>query len=292
MIELYGLCALFISILLIINTNARMRDKNQKTIRLAQVVQSLRSLLEYLAMHRGMTNAYLKGDHSFKSKIANLQKEIENGFAILTKKNTQGSTLDNIYSYQQMYILWQDIKTNALNSQPADNFKNHIILIEKVIENIAEEGLFVEIALNDNPNTKIIANTLVTELPHYVEILGQARGIGTGAIAQGGCTVDIKMNLKYLHDELESMVNSLDKLKTIKTDRLSDKLDMSKLVKDSIMEIQAFSTLLKNNIIDVKVPDISTEKLYDHGTQAIKQSLLMFDTLYPLCLKRINIKLS
>ena len=132
----------------------------------------------------------------------------------------------------------------------------------------------------------------MTELPHYIEILGQARGIGTGAIAQGGCSVDIKMNIKYLNDELESMIVSLNKLKIINVTRLSNQLDMGKLINNSISEIQAFSTLLKTNLIDLKTPDVSTEKYYDQGTQAIKQSLNMFDTLYPLCLKRININLS
>lgn len=292
MIELYALCALLICIILIINTNSRMRSKKQKTIRLAQVIQSLRSLLEYLAMHRGMTNAYLKGDHTFESKIMSLQKDIDNGFNVLTNSKVKGTSLDNLSDYQKMQTQWKSLKDKALGYQPAENFKQHILLIEKVIENIAEEGLFIEVALSDNPNTKIITNTLVTELPHYIEILGQARGIGTGAIAQGGCSVDIKMNIKYLNDELESMIVSLNKLKIINVTRLSNQLDMGKLINNSISEIQAFSTLLKTNLIDLKTPDVSTEKYYDQGTQAIKQSLNMFDTLYPLCLKRININLS
>ena len=84
MVELYALCALLICIILVINTNSRMRAKRQKTIRLAQVVQSLRSLLEHLAMHRGMTNAYLKGDHSFESKITlHYRNSIVNGKSLL-----------------------------------------------------------------------------------------------------------------------------------------------------------------------------------------------------------------
>ena len=204
MIELYILCTLFIVILLIINTNTRLRSKRNKTKNLAQIVQSLRTLLEYLAMHRGMTNAYLKGDQSFESKILSLQKDIENSFKILTQSKTHNASLDKNKDYQEMYIMWKDLQSKAFSRVPAENFKQHISLIEKVIENIAEEGLFIEVALSDNPNTKVIANTLVTELPHYVEILGQARGIGTGAVAQGGCSIDIKMNLKYLYDEAES----------------------------------------------------------------------------------------
>ena len=291
MIELYLLCALLITILLVINTNNLMRKKKQRTIRLAEVVQSLRSLLEYLAKHRGMTNAYLKGDHSFGSAITNLQVDIDKSFNHLIKNENNDSTLDNISEYLKMHEQWKTLKSKALKSQPAENFKKHVLLIEKIIENIAEEGLFIEVALSDNPNTKIITNTLVTELPHYVEILGQARGIGTGAIAQGGCTVDVKMNLKYLHDELESMIISLNKLKTVNTDKLSKNLDMNSLVANSVSAIQSFAKLLKDNLIDLKSPDISTDKLYTHGTEAITQSLNMFDTLYPLCLARIDVKL-
>ena len=74
-------------------------------------------------------------------------------------------------------------------------------MIQKVIESISEEGLFIETALSGNVNTRIITNILITDLPYYVEILGQARGIGAGAIAQGGCSVAIKMNLKYLKQQ-------------------------------------------------------------------------------------------
>jgi len=290
MIELYLLCALLIIILLVINTNNLMRNKKQKTVRLAEIVQSLRSLLECLAKHRGMTNAYLKGDQSFKPEITRLQDDIDKEFDHLSNKNTQDSVRNN-NDYQKIHAQWKNLKSKALDRPPAENFKLHVILIEKIIECIAEEGLFIEVALSDNPNTKIITNTLVTELPHYVEILGQARGIGTGAIAQGGCTVDVKMNLKYLHDELESMVVSLNKLKTVKTDKLSKNLDMNTLVANSVSAIQSFAKLLKTNLIDVKEPDISTDVLYNHGTEAITKSLNMFDTLYPLCLARIDVKL-
>lgn len=291
MIELYLLCALLIIILLMINASDRMRNKKQKILQVAEVVQSLRSLLEYLAKHRGMTNAYLKGDHSFESAISNLQIDIDKEFNHLTKTNSKSINLDNKNEYQNLYEQWKNLKSKALKRQPKENFDQHVSLIGKVIENLAEEGLFIEVALNDYPNTKIITNTLVTELPHYVEILGQARGIGTGAIAQGGCTVDIKMNLKYLHDELESMIVNLNKLKNVKTDQLSTNLNMNTLVAGSVSAIQSFSKLLKTNLIDSKTPDVSTDVLYNHGTEAITQSLNMFDTLYPLCLARINVKL-
>ena len=95
MIELYLLCLLLIVVFTVINVNSRLRTKKQKITQLAHVVQSLRLLLENLAKHRGMTNAYLKGDHSFKTAIGKLQLEINRIFENLTTKQKITSSLGN-----------------------------------------------------------------------------------------------------------------------------------------------------------------------------------------------------
>ena len=152
-------------ILIVININNRLRLKKQKITRLANAVQSLRLLLEYLAKHRGMTNAYLKGDHSFKSEIDSLQTNVDHVFTSLTQETNTEISWDNIPEYTNMKTEWNSLKSRVFERSPKQNFDLHIALIGKVIENIAEEGLYIETALSNNPNTKIITNILITGLP-------------------------------------------------------------------------------------------------------------------------------
>jgi len=75
---------LVLSSFLIAEINARVEFMEQER-RGLEYITVVRQLVERVPAHRGMTNAYLRGDASFKERILAKRTEIDDQFAALTK---------------------------------------------------------------------------------------------------------------------------------------------------------------------------------------------------------------
>lgn len=245
----------------------------QKEIRSAlQIIKTLRQLIENIPKHRGMANALLQGDESFRSKLDPLKKEISTTFLHLKNHCTNLASANISNTVDDSIVKWNYIADKFYSLSPAKSFELHSDLIENVLflmEDIARDFDL------DNKNNSYI-NLLTQKLPLLTETLGQARGIGTGVAAKQTCDVATRVKLKFLHSRIKEII--------LNQSNLLDKNDphIFKTINQSQGKTKIFLDMLHNELIASRQISIKSDEYYSQATEAIASNFTLFDELLPI----------
>jgi methyl-accepting chemotaxis protein len=252
---------------------------------MADVVM-LRRILELMPQHRGMANALLQGDESFRSKLGQLQGEIDGVMRPLAALSAGADPWSVAARVARIQDGWSLIKQQLASFAPAESFARHTSLITEIlylINDVADAaGL-----LGGDADARLI-DAAVNQLPMVTETLGQARGMGTGVAARGKCTPDMRVKLRYLLDNTRQV--SADVAQGMRATLQSDaslKARAETALEDSQRATQAFLTLLETRIINARV-DIEPTEYYAAGTEAIQHSFALLDAINNALMTRLQ----
>lgn len=253
-----------------------------------QAVMHLRRLLEALPQHRGMANALLQGDESFRSKLMDLQAQINRNMSKMdTLLLSAGDSLDAAERSQSILKGWSTI-TERLNLITApESFGRHTALITELLYLINDVADAAGLLTDTDSNAQLI-DVAINTLPQVTETLGQARGMGTGVAAIGKCDTDMRVKLRYLlgntqqvADEVGLAVRGALSEQTAGgtyhdtgfAQRARNTLD------DSQQATRQFLSLLDTGIIHENTVEVAPADFYDAGTVAIQQSFSLLDII-------------
>ena len=137
-------------------------DFARKEIVGTQYLQPVRTLLQHLAEHRGMSNAYLNGDASFKEKIAAKQSQIAEDIKAVDAADAQhGGTLDTASSWKAIEADWQSLGANVFSLAAPDSFSRHTALIEKLLDLTIHVGIASNLVLDPDPDSHYLMDVVV-----------------------------------------------------------------------------------------------------------------------------------
>ncbi len=182
------LCALPIVVLSTIvfnNIQSELEGMSQEQRGLRYIAE-LRSLLEQLPQHRGMTNGYLKGATDFKPRIEQRRVDINKTFA-------QIATLDSeLEAYlmlegrlQKLQASWKTLESKAFDMEAKEAFAQHTQLIAQLISLMTHVADTSRLNNDRYPDSRYMVDMLVSSIPNLVEPMGQARGQGAGVAGAG-----------------------------------------------------------------------------------------------------------
>ena len=248
-----------------------------------QDVMHLRRLLEALPQHRGMANAVLQGDDSFRSTLTTRQAQIDQEMSMMKKQLLTTDHWGVTVRARHVLDAWSTIIRNLNGFAAPESFARHTALITQLlylINDVADAaGL-----LNDTDNTQLM-DAAVNTLPLVTETLGQSRGMGTGAAALGKCGTDMRVKLRYL---LTNTRRVADEVGQAVRGTLADngtgqdagfKKRASNALDDSQRATQEFLSLLETGIIHEHRIDVAPSDFYAAGTAAIQHSFALHDTI-------------
>lgn len=253
-----------------------------------QAVMHLRRLLEALPQHRGMANALLQGDESFRSKLMDLQTQINRNMdkmgALLL---STGDPLGAAERCQAILKGWSTI-TKRLNLITApESFGRHTALITELLYLINDVSDAAGLLTDTDSNAQLI-DAAINTLPQVTETLGQARGMGTGVAASGKCAADMRVKLRYLLANTQQVADEVGHAvrgalsghtagkkyhDTGFTQRARSALD------DSQQATRQFLALLETRIIHENTVEVAPADFYNAGTAAIQQSFSLLDII-------------
>ncbi|KPJ96330.1 MAG: hypothetical protein AMJ53_01055 [Gammaproteobacteria bacterium SG8_11] len=274
------------------------QTRQRKRIKwVTQWLQQLRGLLEIFPKHRGMANALLKGDDSFRPAMEKLQREADDRLLSMRQLVVKRGDWSEQQLLNPITQQWQMIKENVFSMPANKSFALHTQLIAVVIERMEDDSLeLAAFAHNsfslDQDYLKSLVIMLTRELPHVVESIGQARGIGTGVAAQRRSTVANRVNLKYLHGNTLSIIqNKLVPLRLVLHQHHDMKEQaMEECIDSAVLSAQKFLNLLQSELIDTVNPTVSPEAYYQQGTAAIDAGFRLFDKLFPRCTQLLGLR--
>ncbi len=162
------------------------RDQERKGV---EVIQSLRGLAEHLPKHRGMGNAFLNGDSSFRGKIDQVEKRIADDFGKAAQTATQVSRVLVVEDeLQQLEKGWQYLKGDWNKQSAAESFASHTRLIGELLDFVVLIGDRSNLILDPDLDTFYLIDVMVNRGLQLADITGQLRGMGSGVVARGART--------------------------------------------------------------------------------------------------------
>lgn len=248
----------------------------------------LRRLLETLPQHRGMANALLQGDESFRSKLSQLQGEIDAAMRTLAELPAKGDPWSVGARVQKMQDDWTLIKQQLVSFAPPESFARHTLLMMELLyllNDVADAaGL-----LRAGADAKLI-DAAVNQLPMVTETLGQARGMGAGVAARGKCATDMRVKLRYLHDNTQRVSAEVAQgMRVTLQGDASLKAQAATALEESQQATQGFLSMLESRIINARSVDIESAEYYNAGTEAIKHNFALLDAINTALMARLRV---
>ncbi len=239
-------------------------------------IHSTQHLVKHIQQHRGMANALLRGDDSFREKLSSLQAMIDANFIDLNKACEKDLATVGPAELEPIRTEWQAIREQVLGLSPEISFSRHSLLISRLldmIEDASELTSLYEYGAKD----KLLIQAIATDLPRLTEFLGQARGLGTGVAAQGHSSVAEQLKLKFLTDKCHNVFeNTLDPLQY--SNNVSIASQESAFGK-CLEKGRDFIAMVRNEFLDADEIRVDPAQYYADATQAIEESFHLFDSL-------------
>jgi len=249
-----------------------------------QYITKLRQLYQNLPQHRGMTNAYLNGKPSLKSKILTKREDISADITAIDAIDTQfGINFETTTLWNEIKQDWSLLRNKAFTSSANIIFDEHTILIAKLYSLFEQVSNQSGLALDPKLNTSFIMDTLIYKLPHVTENMGQARGLGSGIAASNMITLHNRIKLGTLLATINNNSNATDHNLAL---ALEENIGLSEQIEDLMIQrtkaMNTFAQTVNDEFLLSDFISIDSNRFFALGTTAIKANFQLYDTLVPV----------
>ncbi|MBV2234295.1 MAG: HAMP domain-containing protein [Sterolibacterium sp.] len=203
----------FLAVSLVFNLQTTLR-LSQKELAAIDLLQSLTRQVQLTQQHRGLSAGVLGGNEAMKKTLVDKQMAIDMAVADVSQTELRLRDEFNVAeAWQPIQQEWAQLGRSGMNLSAPDNLKAHTGLIRHLLEfqtTVADAGM-----LTGDPDldTFYLIDSLVVRLPEMLELLGQTRAKGTGALASQEVTaqqqIDFSVQLSLLQHTLASLNGNL-----------------------------------------------------------------------------------
>lgn len=231
-----------------------------------------KQLLIDLQQHRGMVNAYLSGDNSFKPKIEQKQTTIGKDIAALDACHGQGLMTEK--RWKAIRSDWKALRTAALALPAEDCFHRHSELIRTVLYSMGDIAERSQIVDMGNADCALV-DALWSKLPAVAEGLGQARGMGSSVAAKGYCSSVARIKLRFLEERVSETMGWVND--DLAHADIAQAASFTQAWKETHKAVREFLALLDEKLINAERPSIDAEHYFNAGTKALDAVFHAFD---------------
>lgn len=186
-------------ILAFLATRRRRKQRRQRQQRGLRWLEALRKMLDLLQQHRGLSTGYLNGSTSLLTQIKQLQAHIRDTQAQIIGVHASIQQNDR---WQALSEHWARLTDKFRSLSTPDNLRQHNQLIQSLLYLIDDIAQQTDLLLLKNTGDQPLILAW-RELLTAVECVGQARAVGTGAVAAGQCDTITRIRLNYLYQKIE-----------------------------------------------------------------------------------------
>lgn len=242
-------------------------------------LKGLKTLLILIPEHRGMANAYLHGESTFKEQILDKQDEIQ---LTLTSLDRIADSL--IINHGLDRGGWVAMKKRWFNLQggvfspdcnAVDYFMSHSTLVSDLIEHMQFIGHQSGLYYDREEDIHYLVNIFLNQILWLAEYTGQARGLGTGAAAVGKTTLQEQEEFVILARFIQSNMNHVKYYLT--THKTKTKKPFDQDIQAITRLTEKFLDILHQEVINSQNITIDSMELFAIGTRAINADFALFD---------------
>lgn len=245
-----------------------------------QDIMELRRLLEAMPQHRGMANALLQGDESFREKLQSLQRQIDADLKPVEAMAASGrwGVAERV---RQIVTLWSGIKQQLASFSGPESFQKHTALVSQILYLLNDVGEASGLLHSAGRSVEAsLADVIINQIPPMTETMGQARGMGTGVVVQGRCATAARVKLSYLLQKTRQVSTKVVKALTA---ALNQDAALKRQAGSTLESMEAaaggFLDMLEGEVIITGPIKLSSTDYFNAGTGAIQRSFALLDTL-------------
>ncbi len=256
-----------------------------------EYVRPLERLVVNIAQHRGMTNSLLNGDESFRQKLIEKRKQIDEAIKVVENTHSRlGEMLDMDKLWQTFKTDWKKFSTVSENMTAAESFRRHSELVKNINDMIMHVGDTSNLILDPELDSYYLMDAIVIRIPALLDKLGILRGKGSGILATGSITpeqmLDFKIEAGILKEQLETTARSIE-VAISHNPELSSKL--SEALHNYISASQTFlDTVEKGLLKSGGILEMEPAELFTAGSNAIDATTHLFDSAATELLALLN----
>jgi methyl-accepting chemotaxis protein len=253
-------------------------------------IASVRTLYQDVPQHRGMTNAYLNGDQSFKDKILAKRQDIAATIQTINDIDAElGEQFETSVLWQSIKSDWERLEAMAFSGNANTVFAEHSLLVAKIYDLFEQISNQSGLILDPDIDTTFIIDTLVYKLPLVTENLGQTRGFASGVASRRDMSIDERVKLETLTSQIIKDNESAGSALAVTIDTtpaLEEQLDP--LMEAQSEALDAFMTLLQKEITGSNLITVDASDVFNAGTNAITATYALYDNLVPVLTDLFN----
>jgi signal transduction histidine kinase len=140
-----------------------------------KIVRFLRDLQQ----HRGMANAFLRGDRSFGADLQRLEARIEQDASAISNISVAVGVGQR---WQALDRKWLALKSSYRKMQADESFNAHTALIAETLSLMTFVADVSNLTVDPDIDSFYLMDTVINKLPLTAEYLGRIRGLGAGAL--------------------------------------------------------------------------------------------------------------
>ncbi|MDD5300379.1 MAG: EAL domain-containing protein [Gallionella sp.] len=252
----------------------------QRELQGIALIKPISPTVQLIQQHRVFSAELLGGNQAMQNRRATKENEIVEAYKAL--EGGLPASLASSEDFQRIRASWERLRKEGLNWPMAENFTAHNSLIEQMLlfeTFVADE---YALTLDTKLDTSYLIDTVINQLPHTLEHLGQLRAYGTGILTRKQINESQKVKLNALMVELNSALKEL-KINLEKTGRYNPAIQGA--VSATSRDIADLAQQLSNVVAsDILTGHFATphEAFLDMATAVIDKSYTqMYDSLLP-----------
>src|SRR5680860_19297 len=239
-------------------------------------IKQVRSAIELVQEHRGMSAAYLNGAENFSAPMKALQVRVQQSLQQLNQLTLTGKGSEVSAAWAQLVRRLQDLDQDQ-------SFRQHTDLLRDLFavgDAIREKS---NLTLDSSADTYYLISLITTSYPQITEAMGQARGIATGVAARGAHQGDSRIALANRQDRINQY---LDVIQYNLSHSITYQPELQRELTQARDEIKRvvsrFIELLHKEFREPETISVSAEQINEAATEAIDEVYSEFDRLIPL----------
>lgn len=279
MIALLLIASVSITVFMLI-TELNEAIENAKKERLGlEYINSTRKLLEDVQKHRGMVNAYLGGDASFKGQVDQKQSDINGDISAVDQVDKRyGEALKSTEKWNKLKTDLRTVMDGSLTSRPEDALHQHNVVIADIISLITHLGDTSNLRLDPKLDSYYLMEAVVTRLPALSENLGQVRAQGSGIAARKKVNRDERSQLIFLAAQIKSSLDAMTGgLAVVFRENPGLRPGLENLGKENIAAVENFLAMLDKSIIQRDTVEITPADFFNEASNTIDSVFRLYD---------------
>ncbi|MCS7464853.1 methyl-accepting chemotaxis protein [Paenibacillus doosanensis] len=271
--SLLGLILIAAAYWIVSQLNQRI-DNDRSRVEAIAANQSVTVLIDLMQQHRGTGTIYLNGDKSVQDKLKQLENQIGQAIGGVDEINkTSGSRYAMNERWGGWKNDWSSLSSKYISLTSAESFEAHSQLIDSLLIMLTEIGSRSGSFLSDDLMVDYMSNNVYTTAPYLMEKMGQARGLGSGAVTAKKVTPEQQKSLTSLHAQIEVY---FERMKLEMGNALTQDAAASEAVKPFYDQARGstdtFFTMLDKDVLGAPSITIASADYYDTATGAISRT--------------------